>query len=171
MAGDAKDGFGTGCAPRAGAIIPGPAPATMREPHDQPACRRPHRRGAALAAALLLATGMAARPARAQEFHEHVAHPCQDFWFLTRPEIYACLQRDLAAADAELNRAYRERMDALPPDARTRLLESQRAWLRRYDAVLTGYYARPWAGHSMVMVLPSQIRALRDRTAVVRAFR
>lgn len=126
---------------------------------------------AAMAGALVLGSACVARPARAQEFHEHVAHPCQDFWFLSRPAIYACLQRDLAAADAELNRVYRERMDALPPERRTRLQESQRAWLRRYDAVLTGYYARPWAGHSMVMVLPSQIRALRDRTAVVRAFR
>jgi len=126
---------------------------------------------AAVAGALALASAFAARPAHAQEFHEHVAHPCQDFWFLSRPEIYACLQRDLAAADAELNRVYRGRMDELPPEGRARLQESQRAWLRRYDAVLTGYYARPWAGHSMVMVLPSQIRALRDRTAVVRTFR
>ncbi|HET7464549.1 MAG TPA: lysozyme inhibitor LprI family protein [Longimicrobium sp.] len=143
----------------------------MRHSHHETARGRPRRRRAAIAAALLLISGVAARPARAQEFHEHVAHPCQDFWFLARPEIYACLQRDLAAADAELNRVYRERMDALAPERRARLQESQRAWLVRYDAVLTGYYARPWAGHSMVMVLPSQIRALRDRTAVVRAFR
>jgi uncharacterized protein YecT (DUF1311 family) len=126
---------------------------------------------AALAGALVLASAFAARPARAQEFHEHVAHPCQDFAFLTRPEIYACLQRDLAAADAELNRVYQARMAALPAERREQLLESQRAWLRRYDAVLTSYYSRPWANHSMVMVLPSQIRAVRDRTAVVRAFR
>ncbi|HET7233975.1 MAG TPA: lysozyme inhibitor LprI family protein [Longimicrobium sp.] len=129
------------------------------------------RRMVALAGALPLAMGLMARPARAQEFHEHVRHPCQDFWFMARPEIYACLRRDLAAADAELNRAYQDRMAALPPERRQRLLDSQRAWLERYDAVLTGYYARPWAGHSMVMVLPSQIRALRDRTAVVLAFR
>jgi uncharacterized protein YecT (DUF1311 family) len=121
--------------------------------------------------ALVLASAARARPLGAQEFHEHVAHPCQDFHFLTRPEIYACLQRDMAAADAELNRAYQERMATLPPDARQRLLDSQREWLVRYDTVLTGYYSRPWAAHSMVMVLPSQIRALRDRTAVVRAFR
>jgi uncharacterized protein YecT (DUF1311 family) len=126
---------------------------------------------AVLAGALVLASAARARPLRAQEFHEHVAHPCQDFKFLTRAEIHACLQRDMAAADAELNRAFQERMAALPPEARQRLLDSQRAWLRRYDAVLTGYYSRPWAGHSLVMVLPSQIRALRDRTAVVRAFR
>jgi len=120
---------------------------------------------------VLLALGIGARPAGAQEFHEHVAHPCQDFAFLTRPEIYACLQRDLAAADADLNRAYQERRSALSAEGRQRLLDSQRAWLRRYDAVLTSYYSRPWSDHSMIMVLPSQIRALRDRTAVVRAFR
>jgi hypothetical protein len=52
-----------------------------------------------------------------------------------------------------------------------RLRESQRAWLRRYDAVLTSYYSRPWANHSLVKVVPSQIRAVRDRTAWVRRFR
>jgi uncharacterized protein YecT (DUF1311 family) len=133
-----------------------------------------HGRGARTLVAttvLLVASMVAARPARAQEFREDVPHPCQDFYFLTRPEIYACLQRDLASADAELNRVYQERMAQLPPERRQRLLESQRAWLRRYDAVLTSYYSRPWSGRSMVKVLPSQILALRTRTAVVRAFR
>jgi len=124
-----------------------------------------------LGGAVLAALAMSPRPAHGQEFREHVSHPCQDFGFSTRPEIYACLQRDLAAADAELNRAYRERMAALSPEGRQRLLDSQRAWLQRYDAVLTRYYSREWAAHSMVMVLPSQILALRTRTAVVRAFR
>jgi len=124
-----------------------------------------------LAGAVALASAARARPLRAQEFREHLFHPCQDFQFLTRTEIHACLQRDMAQADSELNRAYQERMAALPPEARQRLLDSQRAWLLRYDAVLTGYYSRPWAGHSMVMVIPSQIRALRDRTVVVRNFR
>ncbi|HSU18069.1 lysozyme inhibitor LprI family protein [Longimicrobium sp.] len=122
-------------------------------------------------AALALMLGLASRPAAAQEFHENVRHPCQDFWFLTRPEIYACLQRDYAAADAELNRVYQEKMASLDADRRQRLLESQRAWLRRYDEVLTSYYSRPWAAHSMVKVIPSQIRAVRDRTAFVRRFR
>ena len=110
-------------------------------------------------------------PARgaAQEFHEDVAHPCQDFWMLTRAEILACLRADYAEADAELNRVYREKMAALPPERREALRESQRAWLRRYDAVLTSYYSRPWSNHSIVKVLPSQIRAVRDRTAYLRA--
>jgi uncharacterized protein YecT (DUF1311 family) len=125
--------------------------------------------GTVAALAVMLAAG--ARPAAAQEFHENVRHPCQDFWFLTRPEIYACLQRDYSAADAELNRVYQRKMGSLAPDARQRLLESQRAWLRRYDEVLTSYYSRPWANHSMVKVIPSQIRAVRDRTAWIRRFR
>lgn len=124
-----------------------------------------------LAGALVLASAARARPLRAQEFREHLFHPCQDFQLLTRAEIYACLQRDMAAADSELNLAYKQRMDVLPAEARQRLLDSQRAWLLRYDAVLTSYYSRPWAGHSLVMVIPSQIRALRDRTVVVRNFR
>ena len=123
---------------------------------------------AAPAAALLLALPGAAR---AQEFHENVRHPCQDFAFLTRREIYDCLQRDYAAADAELNREYRRKMQGLDGEARSRLLQSQRAWLERYDRVLTSYYSRGWANHSMVKVLPSQIRAVRDRTAWVRRFR
>ena len=118
-----------------------------------------------------LALALLPRAAGAQEFHEDVRHPCQDFWFLTRPEIYRCLQRDYAEADAELNRVYQQKMADLPEDARQRLLESQRAWLRRYDAVLTSYYSRPWANHSIVKVLPSQIRAVRDRTAWIRRFR
>jgi uncharacterized protein YecT (DUF1311 family) len=123
---------------------------------------------AVLAAALLCARPA---PARAQEFHENVRHPCQDFAFLTRREIYDCLQRDYAAADAELNREYRRKMQAVDSEARSRLLRSQRAWLERYDRVLTSYYSRGWANHSMVKVLPSQIRAVRDRTAWVRRFR
>jgi uncharacterized protein YecT (DUF1311 family) len=123
---------------------------------------------AAVAAALLLALP---RAARAQEFHENVRHPCQDFAFLTRREIYDCLQRDLAAVDAELNQAYQRKMQELDGDGRGRLLQAQRAWLERYDRVLTSYYSRDWAKHSMVKVLPSQIRAVRDRTAWVRRFR
>lgn len=122
---------------------------------------------AASAAALLLALPSVAR---AQEFHENVRHPCQDFAFLTRREIYDCLQRDYAAADAELNQAYRRKMGELDGESRNRLLQSQRAWLVRYDRVLTSYYSRDWAKHSMVKVLPSQIRAVRDRTAWVRRF-
>ena len=98
-------------------------------------------------------------------------HPCQDFAFLTRREIYDCLQRDLASADAELNRTYQRKMEELDGDGRDRLLQAQRAWLVRYDRVLTSYYSRDWAKHSMVKVLPSQIRAVRDRTAWVRRFR
>ncbi|MDP9347767.1 MAG: lysozyme inhibitor LprI family protein [Gemmatimonadota bacterium] len=120
----------------------------------------------ALALALLL--GSAAAPAAAQEFRENLPHPCQDFWMLTRREILDCLMRDYQAADAELNRVYRQVMTRLPADRRGALLVEQRAWLRRYDAVLTSYYSRPWANRSRVKVLPSQIRALRDRTAYLR---
>lgn len=122
-----------------------------------------------LAALALLAAWPA--PARAQEFHEDVSHACQDYWMLTRAEILECLRRDLAAADAELNRVYRERLSSLPPPRRAELRAAQRAWLRRYDATLTAYYSRTWANHSMVKVLPSQIRALRDRTAWLRRYR
>jgi len=116
---------------------------------------------------LLLAAAGAGR-ARAQEFHEDVKHPCQDFWMMTRPEVLACLRRDYAEADAELNRVYQQTMAALPEGERQALLEEQRAWLRRYDEVLTSYYSRPWSNHSIVKVLPSQIRAVRDRTAWLR---
>lgn len=126
--------------------------------------------GAVRAAALLALLCVRAAPVRGQEFHEDLRHPCQDYWMLTRPEILACLRRDLAEADAELNRVYRERMASLPSGRRAELRSSQRAWLRRYDATLTSYYSRAWANHSLVKVLPSQIRALRDRTAWLRAW-
>jgi len=125
----------------------------------------------------LLLVGMMAcaalLPARggAQEFHEDVAHPCQEFWMMPRAEILECLRADYAEADAELNRVYQETMAALPAARREELRESQRAWLRRYDAVLTSYYSRPWSNHSIVKVLPSQIRAVRDRTAYLRRLR
>ena len=125
-------------------------------------------RAAVLGLALVLCAGV---PAAAQEFHENVQHPCQDYWMLRRAEILLCLREDLAAADAELNRVYRERMASLSPAGRTALRGSQRAWLRRYDATLTAYYSRPWANHSLIRVLPSQIRALRDRTAWIRRYR
>lgn len=133
--------------------------------------RRGLARAFALAVPLLLASWAAPGRAGAQEFHENVAHPCQDFWMLVRSEILECLQRDLAAADAELNRVWRQKMALLTAAQRRALVAEQRAWLRRYDAVLTSYYSRPWANHSRVKVLPSQIRALRDRTAYLRAVR
>jgi uncharacterized protein YecT (DUF1311 family) len=123
-------------------------------------------------AALPIAAGvlaLAGAPgAAAQEFHENVRHPCQDYWMVTRAEILSCLRADYAAADAELNRVYQEKMGSLDEAGRASLRESQRAWLERYDAVLTSYYARPWSNHSIVKVLPSQIRAVRDRTAWLR---
>lgn len=114
----------------------------------------------------LLALG--AERAAAQEFHQNVPHWCQDFWMLTRAEILDCLVRDYAAADAELNETYQRVMASLPADRRERLRQEQRAWLVRYDSVLTAYYSHPWANHSRVKVLPSQIRAVRDRTAYLR---
>ncbi len=127
-------------------------------------------RARAAALAMAAALGVCA-PARAQEFRENVPHPCQDFWMMTRPEIVECLRRDLAAADAELNRVYAARMASLSPAARERLRAEQRAWLVRYDRVLTSYYSRPWANHSLAKVLPSQILAVRQRTAYVRTAR
>jgi uncharacterized protein YecT (DUF1311 family) len=127
--------------------------------------RRTHRARAA-ALAIVAALGVCA-PARAQEFRENVPHSCQDFWMVPRMEIVECLRRDLAAADAELNRVYAARMASLSPAARNRLRQDQRAWLARYDRVLTSYYSRPWANHSLAKVLPSQILALRQRTAYV----
>jgi hypothetical protein len=105
---------------------------------------------ALLAVSLL---GVPVRGLHAQEFHEDVKHWCQDFWMLPRAEILDCLMRDYAAADAELNRTYQQVISS---------------WLARYDATLTAYYSRPWANHSRVKVLPSQIRAVRDRTAYLR---
>lgn len=107
----------------------------------------------------------------AQEIPENVQHWCQDFWMLTREEILDCLRRDYAEADAELNRVYREKMASLTPAQRATLRARQRQWLQRYDSVLTAYYSRPWANHSRVKVLPSQIRAVRDRTAWLRTAR
>lgn len=135
---------------------------------ERPARRGRRRIRAVLALPLLLSLAL---PARAQEFHENLAHPCQDYWMLTRREILECLRRDYAEADAELNRVYRERMASLAPEERAVLRARQRAWLRRYDATLTSYYSRPWANHSVVRVLPSQIRAVRDRTAYLRRYR
>jgi uncharacterized protein YecT (DUF1311 family) len=110
----------------------------------------------------------AAPAASAQEFRENVRHPCQEFWMVPRAEILACLRADYAAADAELNRVYQQKLESLNEEGREALRESQRAWLARYDSVLTSYYARPWSNHSIVKVLPSQIRAVRDRTAFLR---
>jgi len=128
---------------------------------------------ATLAAVLALWLGAAAVPRglTAQEFKEDLRHECQDFWMLTRKEILDCLMRDYRVADAELNRVYRETMASLDEGERRRLLAEQRAWLLRYDRVLTAYYSRPWANHSRVKVLPSQIRAVRDRTEYLRRYR
>ena len=120
--------------------------------------------------ALFLSLLVVRTPAHAQEFHEDVRHPCQDFWMLTRQEIRVCLDQDYREADDELNRVYREVMAGLSPQQRSALRTSQRAWLRRYDAVLTSYYSRPWSNHSIVKVLPSQIRAVRDRTEYLRRY-
>jgi uncharacterized protein YecT (DUF1311 family) len=120
---------------------------------------------------MMVCAALLPAPAESQEFHEDLEHPCQEFWMMPRAEILQCLRADYAEADAELNRVYRETMAALSPERQGELRESQRAWLRRYDAVLTSYYARPWSNHSIVKVLPSQIRAVRDRTAYLRRLR
>ena len=128
--------------------------------------RRARRTGCAVVLAMLLAGG-----AQAQEFRENVPHPCQDFWMLTRTEAVDCLRRDYAVADAELNRVYAATMAGLSAERRNALREDQRAWLVRYDRVLTAYYSRPWANHSIAKVLPSQILAVRQRTAYLRRIR
>ena len=128
--------------------------------------RRARRAGCAAVLAVLLASGV-----EAQEFRENVAHPCQDFWMLTRTEVVDCLRRDYAVADAELNRVYAAKMASLSAAARNALRQDQRAWLVRYDRVLTAYYSRPWANHSIAKVLPSQILAVRQRTAYLRRLR
>lgn len=132
--------------------------------------RRAGRGHGAVLGLVLLAALSRPTAGRAQEFHENVPHPCQDYWMMRRAEILECLRSDLARADAELNRTYRARMAALAPARRTALREAQRAWLRRYDATLTAYYSRPWANHSLIRVLPSQILALRDRAAWIRRY-
>ena len=128
--------------------------------------RRVRGAGCAAIVAMLLASG-----AEAQEFRENVPHPCQDFWMLTRTEVVDCLRSDYAVADAELNRVYAAKMAGLSAAARNALRQEQRAWLVRYDRVLTAYYSRPWANHSIAKVLPSQILAVRQRTAYLRRFR
>ncbi len=128
--------------------------------------RRVRRTGRAVVLAMLVASG-----AEAQEFRENVPHPCQDFWMLTRTEVVDCLRRDYAVADAELNRVYAATMARLSAERRNALREEQRAWLVRYDRVLTAYYSRPWANHSIAKVLPSQILAVRQRTAYLRRIR
>jgi uncharacterized protein YecT (DUF1311 family) len=105
-------------------------------------------------------------PSSGPEFRENLSHPCQSL--ADAGAALACLNRDLDSADRELNGAYRDAMARLDPARRQALLDSQRAWLARYDAVITSYYSRPWAGHSRIRVLPSQIQALRDRTAYLR---
>lgn len=110
------------------------------------------------------------RTAAGQAILPDLRHACQDYWMRTRTEILACLMSDYRAADAELNRVYRTRMASLPQAQREALRREQRAWLVRYDRVLTGFYSEPWANHSRVKVLPSQIRALRDRTEYLRRY-
>lgn len=107
-------------------------------------------------------------PAGAPGFYENLTHPCQSLASST--DAVACLNRDMAAADAALNQAYRAVMARLDPAEREALRQNQRAWLRKYDAVITSYYSTSWGKHSRVEVLPSQIRALRDRTAYLRRY-
>ncbi|MFL5381731.1 MAG: protein kinase domain-containing protein [Longimicrobiaceae bacterium] len=173
--GAASTGAGTATVPPPAPVSPGAAPQPAR---GAPVAARPRPATVPPAAP---APPVAARPApspsaaavsrgnEGAEFRENLSHPCQDSG--SQGEMFACLQRDYTAADAELNRAYQQKMRELDADGRRRLVQSQRAWLERYDRVLTSYYSRPWANHSRVKVLPSQIRAVRDRTAWVRRFR
>lgn len=128
-------------------------------------------RHALLVILLFSSPALVALPAAAQEIKPNLRHPCQDHWMLSRAEILACLERDYKAADAELNRVYQATLAELPPGQREKLRVSERDWLRRYDAVLTSYYSTPWGNHSRVNVLPSQIQAVRDRTAWLKRYR
>lgn len=129
------------------------------------------RRGLELLTALGLLGFASPVRGQSQEFHPNLRHWCQDEWMLSTRAIRACLDADYRQADAELNRVYQATLAPLSPRARETLRESERAWLRRYDSTLTAYYSQPWADHSILKVLPSQIRAVRDRTEFLRAYR
>lgn len=124
-----------------------------------------------LATSAVIFFGCVGAPAaHAQEFREDLSHWCQDPWMLTAEGVVECLLADYRKADAELNRVYQQIITSLPPARREAVRASQRGWLVRYDSVLTSYYSKPWARHRRSEVLPSQIRAVRDRTAYLRRF-
>lgn len=163
-------------AARTPARVPAAQPVARRAPAT-PSARPPAERAPELPRAVAAAAPAERRPvprpsrsapAGAPGFRENLSHACQSLASST--EAVACLNRDMAAADAALNQAYRDVMARLDPAEREALRQNQRAWLGRYDAVITSYYSTPWGQHSRVKVLPSQIRALRDRTAYLRRY-
>ena len=52
---------------------------------------------------------------------------------MTQRDMNICANRDYAAADAELNAAYRAAMARLDDGGKTRLRDSERGWIARRD--------------------------------------
>jgi uncharacterized protein YecT (DUF1311 family) len=94
----------------------------------------------AAAAGLLLA----AAPARADE----CANP------MDQSTMNICADRDYRAADAVLNKTYRQALDKLDEDGRALLKESERAWIAFRDAECR-YEAAPNQGGSIYPLIYS----------------
>ncbi|MBI4750970.1 MAG: DUF1311 domain-containing protein [Acidobacteria bacterium] len=59
--------------------------------------------------------------------------PCQDAE--TQTDLNDCVFKEYKKADARLNRMYKRIMKKLEPAEKSRLLASQRAWLKYRDAI------------------------------------
>jgi len=100
---------------------------------------------------------------------------------ITNIEIGACLDRDLKAADTELNRVYQiardtiERSDHLPPDLKAEwkvaLRDAQRLWISYRDADCRALIKYEWWGGSgtSIAVLSCLLEKTQNRVSELRA--
>jgi len=90
----------------------------------------------------------------------------------TTPAVGACLHKQLDAADAEMNRVYREVLSALEDEgAKSELRKAQRAWLAYRDAS-AGFMEAWYRGGTGVGAYRTQhvLELTKERTATLRSF-
>lgn len=129
--------------------------------------------GAAGGGAGLFAVATAAAALRAADAAQ-AADPCGDASMQTGAGLKACADHQYAAADVELNAAYKAAMGALPTERSAALRNEQRAWLVQRDAACTAEVQSsdaPGGTAGELNFTGCLARVTAERTEAIRAFR
>jgi len=82
-----------------------------------------------------------------------------------------CLDKEVIAVDAELDRAYQETLASLPKDQQVLLRNSERAWIRCRDADLVLFESSTRGNHPDLLVEAEKVRIVRERIKLIAVYR
>lgn len=83
----------------------------------------------------------------------------------------SCLDKEVVAIDAELNREYQQTLRSLPAEQQTLLRASERDWIRCRDADLALFESFVRGNHPTTIVKTEQVRVIRDRIKLLQGYR